>query len=91
MKRLLTGVVLIACALPLIGWGNTYENKNDNNPKKINARDKTETREHHMGEVEADKDRQGNDEDIKRAQGDESGLRDIHRQGALQNDDQGRF
>jgi hypothetical protein len=54
----------------LIGWGSSYDNKND---KK------------------ADKVRQGNDETIKRSQGDESGLRDVKREGPLQNDELGRF
>ena len=63
MKRLIRGFVFAVCFFASVGWGSTYGNRVD--------RDK--------GHNHADEKHQKDDDDIKRAQGDESGiLRDIH-------------
>lgn len=75
MNKLMKKMLLIACILPLIGWGSAY--------------DENKVRE--KGSEQADRARQGDDEDIKRTQGDESGRRSIHEQGPLQDDERGRW
>ena len=83
MKRFLAATMLIASAFTTIGWGSTYDNRNDKEAEHIHDRDK--------GDKQADKERQGNDEDVKRTQGDTAGRRDVHDQGPLQDDNRGRF
>ncbi len=78
MKKMAAGALYFACVFMLTGWGSTY------------SQDKPDERKE-TGEEHADRTRQSNDEDIKRTQGDESGRRDIHTQGALQNDERGRW
>ena len=62
MRKIVTGICFVVCAFATVGWGSSYSNKSD--------RDK--------GYQEADRTHQGDDEDIKRAQGDESGRKFIH-------------
>ncbi len=75
MKKMAMGVLYFVCFFMLTGWGSAYKSE-----------ERKET-----GDEHADRTRQSNDEDIKRTQGDESGRRDIHAQGALQNDERGRW
>ena len=62
MKRYFACIILAVCAFTTIGWGTNYEGKNTRN----------------KGYAEADRKHQTDDEDIKRTQGDESGLIYIH-------------
>ena len=75
MKKVIVGIVFIACFFTIVGLSAAYDRKHD--------RDK--------GDRYADKERQGNDEDIKRAQGDEVGQMAVHDQGSLQDDNRGRW
>jgi hypothetical protein len=78
MKKLMTGIVFVACAFAMIGWGSTYSNKDDKDTKHLHEIDKGHPGDRDKGYEQADRAHQTNDEDIKRAQGDESGRRDIH-------------
>lgn len=75
MKNRMLGLAVIACAFTMIGWGST---SGDNY-------------ERDRGNAHAEKSRQNDDENIKRAQGNSSGERDVHEQGALENDNRGRW
>lgn len=70
MKRFIAGVFLIVCAFTMVGWGSSYDNRDDKDSKRIHDRDE--------GREQADRSQQGDDEDIRRAQGDERGRTDIH-------------
>jgi len=64
MKKLTAGIVLILSAFAMVGWGSTSGEKGRSESKK--------------GYEQADTTHQGNDEDVKRSQDDESGRMDIH-------------
>ena len=68
MKKFIGGTALIVCALAMVGWGSVDDSKIDRN--RSHDRDD--------GYRSAERDHQGDDEDVKRSQGDESGRRDIH-------------
>ncbi len=91
MKRFLAGIIFVAAALTTVGWGSTYGDRDDKDAGHVHDYDNSHQRDRDKGDRQADKDRQGNDEDIKRAQGDASGRRDVNDQGSLQNDDRGKF
>ena len=57
MKRVIAGIVFVACAFATVGWGSTYGDSNS-------MRDK--------GDQYAAETHQKDNEDIKRTQGDES-------------------
>jgi len=75
MKKWAEGILLTACFLVPAESVHAYSENE--------ARDR--------GRMEADRNRQQNDENIKRAQGDEGGIRSLHEQGIFQNDDRGRW
>lgn len=91
MRKFLAGIVFVAIALTTVGWGSTYNDQNDNDGSHVHDYDNSHQRDHDSGDKQADRKREGNDEDVKRAQGDASGRRDVNDQGPLQNDDRGRF
>ncbi len=62
MKKWATRIVFISCVFTMVGWGSV--------PNEKNSKDD--------GYKRADTKHQGNDEDVKRAQGDERGGQDIH-------------
>ncbi len=68
MKIIITGFVFFACSFSMAGLGLAYN----------------DTYSRDQGVKQADRMRQGNDENIKRTQGDESGRMSIHAQGSLQ-------
>ncbi len=75
MKKLIVVIIFIGFAFGVVAWASASH---------VN-------RSRDEGDQHADQMRQGNDEDIKRAQGDGAGRRDIQNQGSLQNDDRGRW
>jgi len=90
MKKFLA-VIGIAAAFATIGWGSTYDNRNDKDAGHLHDNDGRYQNDRDKGDKRADEKRQGDDENIKRAQGDANGRRDVHDQGPLQDDKRGSW
>ena len=80
MRKFLAGIIFIAAALTTVGWGSTYDNNHDSDHPADRDR----------GKQHADRTHQGNDEDVKRAQGDSGGVRDIRDNKSHQDEEKDR-
>ncbi len=76
---------MAACIFSAIGWGSTSGERNDGRPE---SREQRHQDDRDNGNENAERTHQGNDEDVKRAQGDESGRKDIHDNKSHQDEEQ---
>lgn len=91
MKRIIAGTIFVMCVFTIAGWGQASGEKDNKHTAHLSGKDRVHQDAVDRGEDHADRERQEKDEDIKRAQGDEIGRRDVHNQGPLQDDDRGRW
>lgn len=74
MKEMIAGLILIACAFTLIGWGSRYESR---------EKDRAYQTDSERGDVYEETKHQGDLDDIRRSQGEDSSSKNPRIKGSV--------